>query len=98
MAESVVLSAQKRDVYGSHKVKRLRREGLIPSVLYGHKEATVPLSISNDEFTKALRHGVRVVDLQQPGGKLEKALIREVQFDHLGQEILHVDFARISEH
>jgi large subunit ribosomal protein L25 len=36
-----------------------------------------------------------VVDLQA-GGKTEKALIRDVQWDHLGHDILHVDFARVA--
>ncbi len=98
MAESVLLVAEARAVRGSHKARQLRRKKLIPGVLYGHKEATVSLSLPRDEFTKALRQGARVVDLQQEGGKVEKALIREVQFDHLGHDILHVDFARISEH
>ena len=37
----------------------------------------------------------RVLDLNA-GGKVEKALIREVQWDHLGKDLLHVDFARVS--
>ena len=40
-------------------------------------------------------HGVRVVDIDA-GNKLEKALIRDVQWDHLGKALLHVDFARVS--
>jgi len=63
--------------------------------LYGHKEATIPLALSRDELYKAVRHGVRLVDVKQ-GDKLEKALIRDVQWDPLGLDILHVDFARVS--
>jgi large subunit ribosomal protein L25 len=95
MAESVVLVSKKREPHGSAEARRLRRGGLIPGVLYGHKEETIPLAIAKDEFTKALRLGARVIDLQHDGAQ-EKALIREVQFDHLGAEVLHVDFARVS--
>jgi large subunit ribosomal protein L25 len=51
--------------------------------------------LSRDELLAALRHGARVVDLQTDG-TAETALIREVQWDHLGKEVLHVDFARVS--
>ncbi len=95
MADAVVLNAQSRESSGTRVSKALRKKGRIPAVVYGHKEATVALSISNDEVSKAVRHGTRVVDLKFET-KTEKALIREVQFDHLGMEILHVDFARVS--
>jgi large subunit ribosomal protein L25 len=95
MAESVSLVTEPRKDRGSRKARQLRKRGQLPAVLYGHKEETLSLSLSNDEFTKALRHGARVVDLKTDG-KTEKALIREVQWDHLGHDILHVDFARVS--
>ena len=75
--------------------RRLRRQGLVPGVLYGHKEATVVVSLSKDDLSRAIRYGVRVVDVQAEG-KTQKALIKEVQWDHLGVEILHVDFARVA--
>jgi large subunit ribosomal protein L25 len=95
MAESVQMEAQPRQGRGSHKAERLRRQGLVPAVVYGHKEATVPVAVSNEELHRAIRQGARVLDLKA-GGKTEKVLIRELQWDHLGHEILHVDFARIS--
>src|SRR5437016_1569709 len=95
MAEAVELSAQPRPGHGSAEARRLRRKGLIPAVIYGHKEATVSVSLSAEELEKAIRHGARVVDLKS-GGKVEKALIREAQWDHLGIELLHVDFARVA--
>jgi large subunit ribosomal protein L25 len=95
MAESVVLKTEKREGRGSRKAEKLRGEKRIPAVIYGHKEATVSLSLSRDELTKAIRHGDRVVDLQIDSG-VQKALISEVQWDHLGHDILHVDFKRVS--
>src|SRR6516225_221317 len=95
MAESVVLTTQKREGRGSHIAKRLRNEGKVPAVLYGHKEATISISLMRDDLQKAIRHGARVVDLQGHG-ELEKALIRDIQWDHLGHDILHVDFERVA--
>jgi large subunit ribosomal protein L25 len=97
MAEAVTLTAEQRQEqeHGTRYARRLRKGGRIPAVVYGHKEATVPLTLGADELYKAVRHGVRLVDLKQ-GGKVEKALIRDVQWDPLGHDILHVDFARVS--
>src|SRR5262249_32296375 len=67
----------------------------VPAVLYGHKEETLSLSLPLEDLVKAIRHGARVVDLQA-NGNTEKALIREVQWDHLGKDVLHVDFARVA--
>src|SRR5437763_17000395 len=96
MADSVTLATQKRQPHGSAEARRLRQRGLIPAVLYGHKEETVALAISQEAFGTILRHHTRVVDLDHEGKK-EKALIREVQWDHLGHDVLHVDFARVAE-
>src|SRR5579871_3856733 len=95
MAESVELTAQLRQGRGSRQAKRLRKQGLVPGVLYGHKEETLSLALPVETFEGAVRHGVRVVDLKADG-KTEKALIREVQWDCLGKEVLHVDFTRVS--
>jgi large subunit ribosomal protein L25 len=91
----VALTAQPRQGRGSRQAKRLRKQGLVPAVLYGHKEETLSLALPLDVFEAAVRHGARVVDLTA-GGKTEKALIREVQWDHLGKEVLHVDFTRVA--
>lgn len=95
MAESVVLNAQDRQGAGTRWARRLRKQGQVPCALYGHREATLSLTIAGGEIAKAIRHGVRLIDLKHGKGT-NKALIREVQWDHLGQDILHVDFARIS--
>jgi len=95
MAESVTLVGESRGTSGTHEARRMRKQGLIPAVVYGHKEATLSLTVNRDELYKVVRRGIRVVDLQA-AGKTEKALIREVQWDHLGHDIMHVDFARVA--
>jgi large subunit ribosomal protein L25 len=95
MADAVTLALKPRASRGKREARRMRRQGIIPGVLYGHGEETVAVALSSDDLTKAVRHGVRVVDLDQ-AGKLEKALIRDLQWDALGHDILHVDFARVA--
>jgi large subunit ribosomal protein L25 len=95
MAESVALVTQPREGRGSQAARRLRRKGIIPAVIYGHKEETLCVALPLEELERTIRRGVRVVDLKT-NGKEEKALIRDVQWDHLGKELLHVDFARVA--
>ncbi len=95
MAETAVLKVSKRDGRGSRKAGKLRQTGQTPGVIYGHKQETISVALSHDELSAAIRHGARVVDLQLESGA-EKAQIMEVQWDPLGQDILHVDFRRVS--
>jgi large subunit ribosomal protein L25 len=95
MADSVVLVADKREGHGSRAARKLRAAGKVPGVVYGHKEATVSVSLSAEELLSAIAHKARVVDLKTDGA-LQKVLIRELQWDHLGMDLLHVDFARVS--
>jgi len=95
MAEAVTLVAKPRNSSGTHHARRMRKNGLIPAVVYGHQEATVSVTVNKDDLYKAVRQGARVVDLQT-GDKTEKALLRDLQWDHLGHDIMHVDFARVA--
>lgn len=90
-----VLNVSVRNELGSGRVRRLRRSGRIPAILYGHGEANVNLSIPTPELKAALRHGHKLVDLK--GGVNEKALIRVVQWDCFGVDVLHLDLTRVSE-
>jgi large subunit ribosomal protein L25 len=94
MAET--LNVQMRELRGKRNAKRLRQTGAVPAVLYGHGEQNLSLAIQSAEIAAVVRHGSRVVDL---GGALkEKALIKHLQWDVYGTEVLHVDFSRVSEH
>ena len=94
MSQTQTLSVNRREPNGTRVVRRLRKQGSIPAVLYGHGEQVVPLVVAADDIGSLVRHGVRVVDLT--GALSEKAIIREVQWDTFGNEILHLDLARIS--
>jgi large subunit ribosomal protein L25 len=97
MAESLILETESREGHGSRLAAKLRKQGKVPAVLYGHKEATLSLSVSKDQLTQVLRLGTPVVDIKT-AGRAEKAQIMELQWDHLGKEVLHLDLKRVSEH
>jgi len=95
MAETVELAAKKREGRGSKLARQLRKAGEVPGVVYGHKQDAVSVSLVLEDLARAVRHGSRVVDLKLEGA-IQTAQIVELQWDHLGKEILHADFKRVS--
>jgi large subunit ribosomal protein L25 len=93
MMENV--EVESRSGVGSRAVARLRGKGLIPAVLYGHGEANLCLSVKREALDNLIKHGTKLVMLS--GGASETAILREVQWDTYGTEIIHVDFARVSQ-
>ena len=96
MAETVKLKAEPRQGSGSRAAEKIRKKGLVPGIVYGHKEANVAVAVSAEDLDRAIRvQHARVLDLQLDG-KTETVLIRELQWDYLGKSMLHIDFARVS--
>ncbi len=93
--QTVKIDARQRSELGSRANKRLRDRGLVPGVVYGHKEAVVPVTLPKKELVTHLSHGAHLFELGVDG-KAETVLVKEVQYDHLGLDVLHVDFARVS--
>ncbi|HYO08123.1 MAG TPA: 50S ribosomal protein L25 [Tepidisphaeraceae bacterium] len=95
MAQTAQVTAKARPELGSRANKRLRDAGMLPGVIYGHKEAVVPVTLPKKEVVNHLDKGTHLFELGLDG-KSETVLVKEVQYDHLGLEVLHVDFARVS--
>lgn len=91
MSESLEVVA--RPATGSHASRRLRRQGMVPLVLYGHGEKCVDLAAHRDAVDAVIRHGSRVVELK--GAVKTSALVRELQWDTFGNEPMHLDLMRV---
>lgn len=93
MANELVLMAEPREIHGK-KVKRLRREGLVPGVVYGPvMDGTISVSVNEREFRKFyMAHGHSTIFTLQWDGGNQPVLIREVQVDPVRQDMLHIDF------
>ena len=92
--ELSVLKAHTRDTGGSKSSAQLRQQGLIPAVIYGHKEAPVSIAINARDFLTTLARGKRLFDMEIDS-KPQKLFIKDVQYDHLGMDVLHADFMRV---
>lgn len=93
--ETQQLQVEIRKDTGSLKARKNRKSGLIPAILYGHKQENLKLLLNEKEFAKALDTDVKMVNLTWNGTE-EIAIIKDVQFDTFGKKILHVDFVRIA--
>ncbi len=94
MAEQ--LTVELRPDRGKRRIRRLRKSGKTPAVLYGHGLETLSLVVPTGQLEAVIRHGTRVVNLT--GAVNEQAFIRDLQWDSYGMTILHVDFTRVYEH
>lgn len=95
MASNVIpLPAEPRQQTGTRATRRLRQTGQLPAIVYGHKQDAVNVSVPAKPFNEALNKGAHVFELAV-GGKKENALLKDVQYDHLGTNIIHIDFARV---
>eukprot|EP01031_Cornospumella_fuschlensis_P000287 gene287-355_t len=98
MAKILDLTAQPRTSEGTASVKRLRKAGSIPAVVYGRKKEATNVQVNTKVFTKLLENSASdniLVSLKFEGGSDQLALVQEVQHDHLKGGILHVDFHAI---
>ncbi len=79
---------------GTTACRRLRNQGLIPANMYGHGQTPVPLSIHEIDFRPVLATGHHVVDLKL-GTEVQKALVRDMQWDTFSTSVQHIDFLRV---
>ena len=89
------LKISSRQETGTTACQKLRAQGLVPAVIYGHRQKALPVSISEHDLELLLTHGARLLDISLDK-KPEKALVKDVQYDHLGANIVHVDLMRVS--
>lgn len=92
---SETLEVKKRDELGSLASRRLRMNGEVPANLYGHGEANINLAVKADALNAIIKHGTKLVTLT--GGVSDTAVVREVQWDTFGVDIIHVDLTRVSQ-
>jgi len=99
--ERVSLEAVARTEVGKNAVKKVRKSGLVPAVLYGRARTPLSLALGRKDLVGALQTGGRnvLIDLRirrNGQAETETVMISEIQRDHLRSEILHVDLHQIN--
>jgi len=95
--ENLKLSASKRDFIGK-KVNVLRKQGIIPVVLYGHKVESQSLSVDYRDFEKVFKEAGEstLINFSVDGQAPTKVLIQDVAVDPVKGSFLHVDFYQVN--
>jgi len=102
MAQQAKLTVQTRTQVGRNAIKRVRKEGLIPGVIYGVGQEPINLEVNRRQLSTVLAHSssenilleLEIVDGDNKRNSL--AMIQEVQHHPIQRQILHVDFHAVS--
>ncbi len=98
MSDTLHLSAETRDRAGKGASRALRRDGRVPAVIYGNKQEPQSIHVNARELMKQLMtgHFMNSVIMVDVGGKQIRTLAKDVSFDVVSDQPIHVDFLRIS--
>lgn len=102
MATQETLQAEKRDVKGTTASKRLRREGIVPAVIYGSNQREYMIQLNSKSFFDVAKKQASqnfIVNLEIEGAqeKTKLAIVQDIQRDPLTGNLIHVDFRAVSE-
>ena len=98
MAE-ILVNAKGREDRGKNAARRLRREGLVPGVVYGGKGGSVAIAVDPKALQKVLRSEAgrnSILKLDIAGGGATNAILKSWQVDPIKESFLHADFYRIA--
>lgn len=93
--KTIQLEASKRDRLGSRYSTRLRGQGKLPAVVYGRGEEPLAVAIDAREALGHFKKGEKLFELRLDGST-QTVLLKDLQFDYLGTQIIHADLARVS--
>jgi len=99
--DKITLNCQKREQTGKEIVKKLRKQGIIPAVIYGQDTVCV-LQVPVSELKVLRQHNysesILIDAVVDNGGKKESipVVLKDVQFHPLNEEVIHLDFLKVS--
>ncbi|PIP11774.1 MAG: 50S ribosomal protein L25, partial [bacterium (Candidatus Stahlbacteria) CG23_combo_of_CG06-09_8_20_14_all_40_9] len=88
------LKIEKRDKTGKSETKRLRKDGKIPVIIYGHGEETDHAIVSKKDL-KSYLHEHKEEIIKLGAGKGKNVVVKEIQYDPITEEPIHIDFMHI---
>lgn len=96
MAETTLLIAETGRHLGSRPSRRLRADGKVPGVLYGHGTEPVPVAVGARELRQIIaHHGTNAIVSLQIDGEQQMTLLRDLQRDPIRRAVSHVDFLKV---
>lgn len=98
MANMTAFAARPRDRAGKGAARATRREGRVPGVIYGNKQDPILISVDPIDLMKQINTPgffARVYEVEVAGDK-HRVLARDLQFDPVSDQPIHIDFMRFS--
>ncbi|HVV93201.1 MAG TPA: 50S ribosomal protein L25/general stress protein Ctc [Hyphomicrobiales bacterium] len=98
MTATKVLEAEARDRVGKGAARALRREGKIPAVIYGDRQAPAGVALDRNQMTLLVRGGgfmTTLFELKVGDRPAERVIPRDFQLDPVRETLMHVDFLRL---
>ena len=96
MADRPSLEVQERPERGSRSNRRLRREGLVPGVIYGgNGNESLPFKVNALALRKVLVDGSALIDVKVGEGKTRPVIVKEQQSHPVREELVHIDLLEV---
>ena len=95
--EEILLTANTTREIGSSSSRRVRKDGVVPGVLYGLNEESISLSVAWPDLRRALTtdSGINAIIQLEVDGKKQMTIVKDIQRHPVKRDVLHVDFLRI---
>ena len=98
MSDDTTISAEQRERVGKGSARAVRRAGRVPAVIYGDKKEPIGITLESREITKIIHQpGIfgRLLNIKVSGSE-HTVLTRDIQFHPVTDNVLHMDFLRVS--
>lgn len=95
---SLVIKSEKRDLFGKNASRRIRKNGLVPAVLYGEGAESLPLVLAKKDIVKIMKSETRENTIFKIAYDSEEkdVMIKALQIDATSDELLHADLILIA--
>lgn len=89
------LKVELREKLGTTYARRLRKNGRLPATIYSKGTDPISVSVDEKEAVAYLRDGNHIMELDNGDGSPATVLVKDLQFGYLGDNLIHLDFARV---
>ena len=91
-----IVKIELREKVGTTYARRLRKSGRLPATVYSKGTDPISVSVDENEILTHLKGGSHIIELDNGDGNPATVLVKDLQFGYLGDNLIHLDFARVN--